>query len=30
MHKEFEVSGPVQIDVRLVSGEIEIDAVEDM
>ena len=29
MHKEFEVSGPVDIDVRLVSGEIEIDATLD-
>ncbi len=29
MHKEFEVSGPVQVDVRLVSGEIEIDATLD-
>jgi len=25
MQKQFEVSGPVEIDVRLVSGDIEID-----
>lgn len=29
MHKQFEVSGPVEIDVRLVSGEIEVDATLD-
>jgi hypothetical protein len=29
MHQEFEVSGPVAIDIRLVSGEIEIDATLD-
>jgi DUF4097 and DUF4098 domain-containing protein YvlB len=25
MHKAFDVSGPVELDIRLVSGEIEID-----
>ena len=26
MQKQFEVAGPVELDVRLVAGEIEIDA----
>ena len=29
MHKQFEVSGPVEIDVRLASGEVEVDATLD-
>jgi hypothetical protein len=26
MQKQFEVAGPVELDIRLVSGEIEVDA----
>ena len=25
MQKQFEVAGPVELDIRLVSGEIEVD-----
>jgi hypothetical protein len=25
MHKEFEVTGPVELDIRLASGDIEVD-----
>jgi hypothetical protein len=25
MHKEFEVAGPVELDIRLASGDIEVD-----
>ena len=26
MHRQFEVGGPVELDIRLASGEIEVDA----
>ena len=29
MQKTFEVTGPVELEVRLASGEIEIEAAED-
>jgi DUF4097 and DUF4098 domain-containing protein YvlB len=29
MHKEFDVTGPVELDIRLASGEIEVDPTLD-
>ena len=29
MHKTFDVHGPVELDVRLASGDIEVDPTVD-
>ncbi|HEX6761362.1 MAG TPA: DUF4097 family beta strand repeat-containing protein [Gaiellaceae bacterium] len=29
MHKQFEVTGPVEVDIRLASGEVEVDPTLD-